>query len=75
MYGCSFLSLAVDSIDVLLHVNSVYSESVLYGLLSCELMVLTVRKLGIGSGTGSSCDQRWLELVLSVLEWGYCRVV
>ena len=57
MHGCNSLSLAVDSRDVLLHVDCVFSRSLLDGLvvLVCTLVVLNVRDLGSGSGIESSC--------------------
>ena len=54
MCGHSCLLLAVNSRDILLHVDHVSSESVLYGLIGCEMVVLTVREVGIGPDTGSS---------------------
>ena len=57
MLGCNCLLLAVDTSDVLLHVDSVSSESVVDALIvsGCELMVLIVRELETCSVTGSSC--------------------
>ena len=49
--------LAFDANDMLLHVDSMFSESVLDGLAvsGSELMELAVRELRTGSGAGSSC--------------------
>ena len=57
MCGHNCLSLAVETSDALLHVDSVSCESILDGLVVsvCELMVLTVGEPGTGLGIGSSC--------------------